>query len=278
MKFAYLDESGDRGEGDTFVMAGILLDAYRLRKTTEDFDRLLQALFLRHPGSPRELKTKAFMRGAGGWNAIPGAERRQFLSDVCALAVDKGNKVTAIALSFSAFDSVVAAGDVAPCRRSYWVAAGLFLTALIQKKMQGSDGHKGLTALVMDDNKVEMPQLSDLLHRAPEWCDGLYQARQKYRGTMRWAPRSSDDRFDHIINTGFSVKSEHSSLVQVGDAVSWVYRRSLDVDGCEEWLGEKAFYHGLRDNLEVHRLTLGNCPSCEAKEFYFRAKHHLWSL
>lgn len=279
MKFAYIDESGDRAEGDVFVMAGILLDAYRLRKTTEDFDSILQSLFTRHPGSPRELKTKAFMRGAGGWSAIPGAERRQFLTDVCSLAIDKGNKVVAVALSFSAFDQALSgARDVPPCRRSYWVCAGLFLSALIQKKMQGSVGHKGLTALVMDDNKVEMPQLSDLLYRAPEWCDGLYQVRERYRGAMRWTPRTPDDRFDHIINTGFSVKSEHSSLVQVGDAISWVYRRALEVEAGEDWPGERGFYHSLRHTLDAHRLSIGSCPSSDALTFYAAVRHPEWRL
>jgi Protein of unknown function (DUF3800) len=31
MKFAYVDESGCSDEGDVFVMAGLLIDAYRLR-------------------------------------------------------------------------------------------------------------------------------------------------------------------------------------------------------------------------------------------------------
>lgn len=31
MKFAYVDESGDKGQGDVFVMAGLLIDAYPRR-------------------------------------------------------------------------------------------------------------------------------------------------------------------------------------------------------------------------------------------------------
>ena len=44
MKFAYFDESGTLGvEGnDVFVMAGLLIDAYRLRKYTAEFDRLIK--------------------------------------------------------------------------------------------------------------------------------------------------------------------------------------------------------------------------------------------
>lgn len=278
MKFAYIDESGDRSEGDVFVMAGILLDAYRLRKTTADFDAVLRALFRRHPGSPRELKTKAFMRGNGGWSTIPGAERQAFLSDVCHLAVDKGNKVIAYGLSFASFD---ARSEVTewqrPWGRSYWVCAGLYLACLVQKKMQVCGGHKGLTALVMDDNKVEMPALSEQLYRSPEWFDGLYQIRERYRGEMRWTPRTPENRFDQIINTGFSVRSEHSSLVQVCDVIAWVYRRSIEAENGEDWIGEASFYRGLKDLLDANRLRMGGCPPCEAPAFYEAIRHPRWT-
>ena len=59
MKFAYVDESGDVGEGDVFVMAGLLIDAYRLRKYTSQFDQALSAFLKKHPSAPKELKTKA---------------------------------------------------------------------------------------------------------------------------------------------------------------------------------------------------------------------------
>ena len=41
MKFIYMDESGGRGRdrSDVFVMCGIMVDAYKLRKNTELFDK-----------------------------------------------------------------------------------------------------------------------------------------------------------------------------------------------------------------------------------------------
>jgi hypothetical protein len=41
MKFAYVDESGDQGQGDVFVMAGPLIDSYLLRKYTATFDEMI---------------------------------------------------------------------------------------------------------------------------------------------------------------------------------------------------------------------------------------------
>jgi hypothetical protein len=234
MKFCYVDESGSHDEGDIFVMAGLLVDVHRLRSKTEKFDELLQELFAQHPGHPDELKTKAFMRGSGGWNVIPGDERKTFLRRVCALATEKGDKIYGIALSFAQFNQAVANNPGVPFGPNYWVSAGMFLSCVLQKRMQAVAGKKGITALVVDDNKMDMPRLSDALFKADPWFDGLYQQKEKKKGGMVWCERCDEDRFDQIINTGFSVKSEHSSLVQVADSISWTFRRAVELRSAEE--------------------------------------------
>ena len=50
MKFIYVDESGSRDEGDVFVMCGLMVDAYKLRKKTADFDKMLADFLANHPG------------------------------------------------------------------------------------------------------------------------------------------------------------------------------------------------------------------------------------
>ncbi len=150
MKFAYIDESGDQHQSNVFVMAGVSVDAYRLRKQTLAFDTLLQDLFARHPGTPRELKTKAFMRGAGGWNEIPGNERQEFLQSVCELAIDKGNKICGIAVDFQKY---AVEKEKVPVPMTYWLSSSMYIASLIQKRMQVKKINKGVTAMVMDDNK-----------------------------------------------------------------------------------------------------------------------------
>lgn len=272
MKFAYIDESGDRQQSNVFVMAGVLVDAYRLRKKTQEFDTLLQDLFARHPGTPRELKTKAFMRGAGGWKEIPGNERQEFLQSICKLAIDKGNKIYGIAVDLQKHAEEK---DKVPVSMTYWLSSAMYVASLIQKRMQAVKFNKGVTAMVMDDNKMEMSNLSDLLYEAPDWFDGLYQI--KRLGV--WRPRKDGDRFDQIINTGFSVKSEHSSLVQVADAISWTYRRSLELLGTdEEWKGEREYYSRLRKLLDKSRSKLGSCAPCDAKDHYCAIAYEDWKL
>ncbi|MFP1630963.1 DUF3800 domain-containing protein [Zhengella sp. ZM62] len=279
MKFIYFDESGSKDEGDVFVLCGLMVDAYKLRKKNADFDIMFAELLERHPGSGTELKTKRFINGRGGWSEVPAQERKEFLRDVCRLAVSNGGKLFGIGLSFEAFDAAREAGYGHPFGSNYWVASSMFASALVQKKMQGVKNGKGLTVVIMDDNKADMPKLSDGLYKAEEWYDALYQIRQKRRGKSVWVARKANNRFDHIINTAFAIKSDHSSLVQVADAICYVYRRNLELmTAAEEWEGEQAFYESLVAILEPHRVKLGHAPAEPSVRFYRAAKHPEWII
>ena len=281
MKFAYFDESGDQGGGgsDVFVMAGLLIDAYRLRKHTAEFDQLIRNLLDEYPNSPKELKTKLFINGKGKWGKVDAFHRKEVLSNICDLAVSC-SKIFAISFSFQNFyEAVEEADEELPFNKDYWVAAAMFIGALIQKKMQKEKNNKGLTVLIFDDNKMDMPKVSDLLYTAPEWFDGLYQQAKTKSGRKTWIPVKPKNRFDSIINSAFAIKSEHSSLVQVSDAVSYVYRRYLELmNDKENWKGEKEYYQKLVARLEIEREKLGQTPKPSAFKFYDRAKHNSWSL
>ncbi|HUS98025.1 MAG TPA: hypothetical protein VMX97_14955 [Hyphomicrobiaceae bacterium] len=69
-------------------MAGLLIDAYRMRKSTAAFDEMIKAFLKKHPKAPQELNTKAFINGANKWSAVDADDRKQFLEDVCDLAAE----------------------------------------------------------------------------------------------------------------------------------------------------------------------------------------------
>jgi hypothetical protein len=210
MKFAYVDESGDPGQGDVFVMAGLLIDAYRLPKYTARFDEMIKSFLEKHPGSPKELKTKVFINGSGGWSKIEASERKAFLVQVCDLASECAN-VFAIALSFQGLEKAYGAGHGHTFGKSYWVAAGMFLAAIIQKKMQKTKKNKGLTVFICDDNKKEMENFSDALYGGDQWFDPIYQVSKTKRGDTVWLDVPASARFDQIVNSAFAIKSHHSS-------------------------------------------------------------------
>lgn len=276
MKFAYFDESGDRGTGgsDVFVMAGLLIDAFKIRKHTAKFDQLLRDILGKDENSPRELKTKFLIDGKKKWRHVELSLRKKYLTNICDHAVSC-SKIFAVAFSFKNFDHAVnkANGEL-PFGRDYWVAAAIFIATSIQKKMQKEPKNKGLTVLIFDDNKMAMSKLSDLLYTAPAWFDGLYQKR-KDGDKMK-----PEDRFNQIINSAFAIKSEHSSLIQVSDTVSYVYRRHLELmDGDDEyWQGEKEYYQELVIALDTKRENLGRTPKTSSFEFYDSAKHDSWKL
>ncbi len=173
----------------------------------------------------------------------------------------------------------VALGTVIRFGESYWLAGGMFTCALVQKKMQSVKNSKGLTVVIVDDNKVEISKLSKGLYDANAWYDGLYQLRGTKRGNNIWLPRSKADRFDHIINTPFAIKSQHSSLVQVADAICYVYRRHLELKSAREAYDREAeYYQSLVDILEPQREKLGQWPEAPCVAFYKAAKHPEWAL
>jgi len=221
MKFVYVDETGDKSQSDVFVMTGLLIDAYSLRIRTAMFDDMITEFLKRHPKSQTELKTKAIINGSGDWNKVAHAERKDFIGKVCDVAVEYA-KVYSVAFSFQAFDDIARnAGYGQPFGNSYWLGAAMFIAALVQKQMQGIKKNKGHTVFICDDNKWEMSNLSDALYKADPWFDPIYLQTSK---KQKIAPAR---RFNQIINSAFAIKSQHSSLVQVADAVSYAYRRHL---------------------------------------------------
>jgi Protein of unknown function (DUF3800) len=270
MKFVYVDETGDKGQSDVFVMTGLLIDAYSLRKYTATFDDMITTFLARHPNSPTELKTQAIINGSKGWRKVDAAERKEFISKVCDLAA-KCATIYAVAFSFQEFDDTARkAGYDQPFGNSYWLGAAMFIAALVQKQMKTLPKNKGLTVFICDDNKWEMSNLSDALYKADPWFDPIYQTSKK-----KEVP--ADRRFDQIINSAFAIKSEHSSLVQVADAVSYAYRRHLELkSNNENWSGEGQYFASLVAKLK--KEPLGRTTGGQCIEFYRAVRHKDWTL
>ena len=280
MKFIYVDESGGRETGDIFVMCGLMVDAYKLRKITADVSEHLTQLFDKHPGENFELKTNKFIEGKGGWKNVDMTERKEQLRSLIDNALQSGAEVYAIGISFDSFDKEMKMGSLQPFGKSYWVGAAMFISARVQRQMQGHARNKGHTVFIVDDNKQETSKLSDELFRSDPWYDGLYQIQVNVRKKRKWIPRKANDRFDQIINTAFGIKSNNSTLIQVADAMSYVYRRHLELqNGQEKYTDEKSFIDQLVSIMDWRRKTVGLVPpDTPSVEFYHRIKHPNWKL
>lgn len=279
MKFIYVDESGGSTQSDVFVMTGLLVDAYRLRKYTAEFDKMIVDFLAKHPGSPKELKTKNLINGSGKWSQVDPVKRKQFITDVCDIAC-KCARAYPVAFSISEFGAQCGSGDHdQPFGKSYWLGAALFIASLVQQNMLKENGNKGLTVFICDDNKIEMPKLSDALYDAHGWFDPIYQESKKKGGVKVWVPVPDGERFSNIVNAAFAIKSEHSSFVQVADAAAYVYRRHLELKSEDEaWLGERSYFDGLTGKLDNIRERIGSNRKGACVDFYKAVKYKHWTL
>lgn len=279
MKFVYADESGEQDHSCVFTMAGVMVDAIRLRKKTEDFDNLWRDLLSQHPEETVEIKTSRMINGKAAWSKVCPDTRKAFISNVIDLATNNGGKIFAYAIDFEKIKEINPETYGLPFEKHKWTSAAMYIASLIQKKMQTVKGKKGLTVFVMDDNQRKMPTLTDGLYKCDEWYDGLYEVRGKKRGKSVWLPRKPTDRFDQIINTAFAINSEHSTFVQVADVISYVYRRHYELlRESEAYGGEKDLYTAWVGTLEASRVRLGNIRKCDAGDFYHQIVPEGWIL
>ncbi|NKD78096.1 DUF3800 domain-containing protein [Haematospirillum sp. H1815] len=280
MKFIYIDESGGHDKDGVFVMCGLMIDAYKLRKKTSEFETIFEGIFDKHKIAISDFKTHKFINGKGGWSNIELDERKSFIDTVCRKAIDNGGMVFGITLLMKKFNETCKDGKYEkPFKMDYWISSAMFIACLVQKKMQAIKNGKGLTVFVVDDKKTHMTTLSEELHEGHPWFDGLYQIRGKRNGKSIWIERNKENRFNQIINTAFAIKSNHSTLIQVSDVISYVYRRHFELKICDEsWEGEKDYFKDLVDVLDLERVRLGQCPSLPCVKFYKAATHPEWAL
>ena len=155
-------------------------------------------------------------------------QRRQALRKICELACGSGNQIYGFALPKSMLKSAIKQNKPPTKKDSHWQISAMFIASVVQKKMQKLDKNKGHTVLVVDDNSREMSHFQDEIHDKNKWFDGIYEVRRK-TGRKNWMPRNDNNRFNQIINTPFAVKSNHSTLIQVADAICYVYRKYLEL-------------------------------------------------
>lgn len=232
MKFVYVDESGNNGEDRFLVFYGIQIDGYRLKKAMLDVRPVLKKVSDAYPGDLREIKSSRLVNGKSGWRNVDAEVRKGLFLDLCGFTNTIGAKAYAIVLDRRAYAAANVDLAVTPWRSTPWLAGATAIALFSQRTNQRERNNKGLTVLIFDDNKAELPKLSEFLISSSTDADEYYGRKAK------------SDPFDHIIDTAFAIKSEHSTLVQISDACAYAIRRraELSLGGNEEaWDGEKAY-------------------------------------
>lgn len=118
MKFCYIDESGT-GDERFAVMAGVLVDAYRMRPTKAEWDGLLNHLGEIIGKEVKEFHTRDFYAGNSPWRGIKGPERVAVLTAIFEWYADRGHHIVYAAVDKDKFRATFEAHKFSESLGSY---------------------------------------------------------------------------------------------------------------------------------------------------------------
>jgi hypothetical protein len=230
MKVCYVDESGNDANDPCLVMVGIVVDAYRLNRTREEFGEIFDTIQRLFQDNLKELKGAKMIFGRDRWRKVDAETRKRIAGSLCNWVVDRKHHIVLAAIDRRRFKQ--ADGTRFPeVSADPWLACSLHIALQLQKNYQGKEKNKGRTFLFIDENKQKADELAELLFEPPEWTDSYY-GRCKNKA-----------RLDQLIDSSFAVKSHHAGLVQVADMYALILRRYAelhDYGSSELWEGEKS--------------------------------------
>ena len=212
MKFCYIDESGT-GNEPYAVMAGVLIDAYRMHPTKEAWDGLLFYLSKIIGKEVKEFHTKDFYAGNSPWRGIKGVERE----DVLAIIFDwyaargRGHHIVYSVVDKARFKEEFEGHCFSESLGNLWKTLALHLALALQKNNQGH------TLMVFDAHEKDEKDYSELLLNPPEWTDTYYSKNKK------------QGRLDQIIDVPHFVDSSHIGMIQLADCISYFLRRHVEI-------------------------------------------------
>ena len=215
MKFCYVDESGHKAP--IVVVAGIVVDALRMRPTKAHWNDLLAHLNSKYDGDLREIKGGDLHRGNGFWRRWPGEKRAEIIEEILAWMNERKHTLTFGAVCKDRLFRKRQAGSRNRLEKARdWSIAALHLVLGIQKRYQGQDKNKGHTVFVFD-RADRAAELVDLVLNPPPETDGFYCREQKR------------EALDQIVDVPYFADSRHAVLIQVADFYAYILRLHADL-------------------------------------------------
>ena len=216
MKFCYLDESGT-GDEPFAVMAGVLVDAYRMRPTKEEWDSLLAHLAEIVGREVREFHTKDFYAGNSPWRNIDGPDRAAVLTAIFEWYAERGHQIVFSVIDKSSHGSVVAENPFARSLGTLWRHLAMHVALSLQKHHQRQKKNKGNTILIFDAHEKDEKAFAELLLDPPEWTETYYDRGKKQKP------------LDQIVDVPHFVDSAHVGMIQLADCISYFIRRHVEI-------------------------------------------------
>ena len=216
MKFCYVDESGT-GEEPYAVMAGVFLDAYRMRPTKDEWDGLLEHLADIVGREVKEFHTKDFYAGNSPWRGLGGPVRAAVISAIFEWYANRRHHIVYSVIDKEAYAKIEKTHPFAPTIGNLWKTLALHLALAVQKHNQTAKKNKGNTLLIFDAHEKDAKSYAELVLDPPEWTDTYYSRGSKQR------------RLDQIIDVPHFVDSAHVGMIQLADCISYFLRRHVEI-------------------------------------------------
>jgi hypothetical protein len=134
MKICYVDESGNNPQDPYLVMVGILVDAYRLNRTKEDFADIFDEIQSLFEENLRELKGSKMIFGRDRWRKVDPEVRKRIAGYLCGWIAERKHRLALSAIDRSKFKNNAIA-DVPNQCRDEWLAGELHIALQIQKRL-----------------------------------------------------------------------------------------------------------------------------------------------
>src|SRR5690349_14391440 len=114
MRVCYVDETGTDGLSPFVVMVGIVVDASRLGRTTEEFKKISARLVTASTATTlKEIKSVDLYRGKNAWRGVDGELRHQIIGDLCDWLSERKHRL-ALAAADVAHVKMLASGPENP--------------------------------------------------------------------------------------------------------------------------------------------------------------------
>lgn len=210
MKFCYFDESG-MGDEPVLVVAGIDVDASRMRTTRKDWADFLESLSIRTGRPVSEFHTRNFYRGNRLSRTIDGNERAEVISAILDWLSVRRHRVTFSAILKSRFESLKADQRLKGLGTP-WSAAAFHCVLTLQRAHQELKGSRRQTVLIFDREVAEEERFSELIKDPPDW------AREYYNCSQDSLP------LDTLLEAPLFADSRLVLLIQVADMVAYLLR------------------------------------------------------
>jgi hypothetical protein len=264
VKFCYIDESGT-GSEPYAVMVGVLVDAYRMRPTKEDWDALLSMLSDIVEREVKEFHTRDFYAGNSPWRDLSGEQRASVISEIFQWYAHRGHRVVFSVIDKQRLQEKFIEHPFYLTTGTLWKTLALHIALALQKANQSIKKNKGHTVMVFDEHKTDAKTYAELLLSPPDWTDSYYS-----RG-------SKQNRLDQIIDVPHFVDSAHVGMIQLADCISYFLRRHIEIaEGALplRYEGEDEIVAGwveaVFERCVASSAMYPKKGRCDAAEFFFQ--------